>query len=213
MANRARDQRIVLQNKPVTSMRLHPFVLITACFFIGVIAAVVVARPDLERLQQSERRDHAVPSLADPSYSPHDVVRQQIDSLAGALTDSDAIRHCYGFASPRNRATIGSVQQFSRLLANPRYTALLGHTGHIIGQSRITGDTATVLVTVIDADARPHAYRFWLQRQSNPPLAACWMTDAVLPVGQESRLDFPVLEPTVLEPTVSVPTVLERSHE
>ena len=150
--------------------------------------------------QRTVSDNPSVLRVTDPSLRPADVVQQQLEGLRNAIDHPDALALCYGFASPQNREATGPYNRFARLLRTPTYRSLLGHSGHIIGEPVESDGKATILVTVISSDETTHAFRFWLRKQAEPPYAACWMTDAVLPIQREGKLDFPVSEPAVSEP-------------
>ncbi len=172
-------------------MRLPKILLIIACFILGAILAIVFAGSEAQQMGGSAP---PLVRVADPSWTPGQVVQMQLNGLRDALQQPDGVGRCYEFASPNNRQAIGSLEQFVTLLKTPAYSVLPGHQGHIIGDSVVSEDTATVLVTVVDSAQVAHAFRFWLSKQATPPFESCWMTEAVLPIGQPIRTESPTGE-------------------
>src|SRR5688572_30015628 len=154
---------------------------------IGVLAGVSYARflhaggSIPEAVPPSSRAEIQLPA---PHLSPDDVVRLQVGALRAFRDDQSAIHQCYVLASPANRAYTGPLDRFIKMVQNPAYGALVSQTSALVGQPVIRGSQATLLVTVLDQNRTPHVFRFFLSKQTDPPYLDCWMTDAVIPVGE-----------------------------
>lgn len=103
--------------------------------------------------------------VADPSYSPQDVVGLQLASLRKAIADPEQIRVCYSLASPENRELTGPLIRFAQLFRAQPYRPLLGHQASLIGKVRVRGDHADMMVSVIAEDGQTFAFQFLLSRQ------------------------------------------------
>jgi len=143
-----------------------------------------------------ERSDAGRPRYGpDPSLSPEQVVRIQLEALAhnGELPEDAGIRLAYRFASPGNRASTGPIDRFRELVRAPSYRALLDPARAELGEVFRDDDTAVQAVTIVGPDGRRSAYLFQLSRQSQGPERGCWMTDAVLPVAAEESSSEEIL--------------------
>jgi hypothetical protein len=54
----------------------------------------------------------------------------------------------------------------------------------LVGKPTIEGDTANVVVTLLDAHDRIYIFQFMLSRQHGEGYENCWMTDAVFPIQE-----------------------------
>ncbi len=113
--------------------------------------------------------------------APSEVVQFQMEALRRAAIDPVYFDVCYRFASPRNRAFIGSSSDFQAMLRKS-FDNLIGHQIHMVGQEFTRGNAAEVIVTGIDANGYPMCFQFILGRQSTGDFADCWMTDSVIPI-------------------------------
>jgi hypothetical protein len=113
---------------------------------------------------------------------PGDVVRIQMDGLQSALANQSGFAQCYAFASPTNRAIVGSLERFSTLVQRPNYRPLLGHRFAHIGTPRLHDRAALVTVTVCDGNSEIVAYLFSLSRQTAGDFPECWMADSVFQI-------------------------------
>lgn len=167
-----------------------------ACFVVGVLLSLAFAKYQPADPATGNLSGQQGIVVADQASQPEQVVQKQLNSLRAALNEPDSLRVCYGLASPENLAAIGSYDQFVRLVASPSYRPLLGHSVSMIGRPVIENSRATILVTVIDTEHTPHAFRFFLRKQFAPPHLSYWMTDGVLPIRQTNRIDFPISGPS-----------------
>ncbi|MCA9235300.1 MAG: hypothetical protein KDA44_07500 [Planctomycetales bacterium] len=122
--------------------------------------------------------------LPAPRFGPDEVVELQLTGLANQKQPAVGILQCYYFASPANLAVIGTLDAFGRLVRRPPYHVLSNPRAWLVGTPRINGRTARVTATIVDASGRLHCFAFLLERQSTQPYLDCWMTDSVLPVGE-----------------------------
>jgi hypothetical protein len=118
----------------------------------------------------------------DPAYGPAEVVRIQLAALQhnAQLPDDGGVRITFQFASPANRRVTGPIERFIQMVKNPIYGLMLNHVRAELGPSLVVGDRAQQRVTLVGADGAAAHYVFSLSKQSDPPYADCWMTDAVM---------------------------------
>ena len=100
----------------------------------------------------------------------------------GALRNNDpatdeGIAAAWRFASPRNRAALGSVEGFAETLESG-YRPLLDAERVAYGPIQRDGGRATQTVTVT-VDGERSRYRWTLRRQSGGRYDGCWMTASV----------------------------------
>lgn len=128
----------------------------------------------------------------DPRLSAEEVVGILLDALARAdaaepapagapaAGDHPPIALVFGFSSPANRAVVGTLERFERMVRDDAYRPLLGHTRAVRGAVRLDGGRAVQRVVVTSAYGERVAYVVTLARQTSGPHRGCWMTDAVL---------------------------------
>lgn len=114
-------------------------------------------------------------------YSPRQVVRLVVEALArNDVPHADAgIAAVFRFASPANRRITGPLGRFTRMLHGQTYGPMLDHLAAAYGVLRIDGRYAVQPVIITTADGERAGYVFELSRQTRPPYAGVWMTDAV----------------------------------
>ncbi|TWU46644.1 hypothetical protein [Rubripirellula reticaptiva] len=143
------------------------------------------------------------PTVANPSLSPEDVVRLQLESLQETAERPERLIVCFSLASPENRMNTGPLSRFAELIRDDAYRPLLGHQNAMIGRAKVIDGQAAVMATIIAVDDQAYAFEFLLSRYrpngstSGPLLAEattmdgrqpdddsskCWMTDGVYPV-------------------------------
>ena len=125
------------------------------------------------------------------SYSPSEVVRLQIEALAGADA-SDGIAVAFRFASPANREMTGPLERFERIVRAPNYRPMLDQVAALYGPVRIDGIYAAQVVTIVARDGARYSYLFELSRQSRAPYDGCWMTDSGVPLERQSGQGFEI---------------------
>ena len=117
----------------------------------------------------------------DPSLSPRDVVRIQIEALQHNDTpyQDRGIEVTFNFASPTNKRMTGPLERFKAMVRNPVYRPMIDHRSAEYENVRVEGDFAQVDVILQSKDGRYLGYRFELSRQHDNQYAGSWMTDAV----------------------------------
>jgi hypothetical protein len=118
-----------------------------------------------------------------PQLEPNEVVSLQLQGLA-KNPDEGGIEQCFALASPGNKESTGPVERFAAMLHRAPYDVLLFHHLVLVGKPVITGDSANVIVTLIDANERIFVFQFVLSKQHVEGYENCWMTDAVFPIQQ-----------------------------
>lgn len=117
----------------------------------------------------------------DPTFSPADVVRLQLEALA----DNDrpyadaGIETAYNFASPSNRQVTGDFARFAEMVRNPIYRDLIGSRHVRYGRVNVEGDVARQAVVLVTEDAQRVGYIFMLVRQHDGEYADCWLAESV----------------------------------
>ncbi len=127
-----------------------------------------------------------------PSYTPEQVVRIQVESLAGPGGSEEGIARVFQFASPSNKAATGPFERFSRLVRAPEYAPMLRHTHAEYGPVLVEGSLAFQAVLITAWEGSRHLYLFQLSRQKTGSMKGCWMTDTVLPIRSERVPSFEV---------------------
>jgi len=118
-------------------------------------------------------------STPHPDLTPRQVVELQLEALRrndDPQPDS-GIATAFGFASPANRQATGPVARFARMLKNPMYRPMLGHSSAQFGPIRVEGDVARTQVVLFGGDGRMTAYDFTLSLDKS---SRCWLTDSVM---------------------------------
>ncbi len=116
----------------------------------------------------------------DPSLSPGQVVRAQLDALRRNDDPSpdSGIALAFRFASEANREMTGPLERFARMLRNPTYGPMIDHATSRLGPVATEGDVARVQAVLFGAGGEVVAYDFTLSRD---PSTRCWATDSVVP--------------------------------
>lgn len=131
----------------------------------------------------------AAPTKAtpDPRLAADEVVGIVLAALGQAshrggteAADDQPIALAYAFASPANRAAVGTLERFAEMVRDDAYRPLLGHRQATRGVARVQGDRATQRVVVTAADGGRVAYTFTLARQLGGAYRGCWMTESVV---------------------------------
>ena len=118
----------------------------------------------------------------DPSLTPREVVRLQVEALQANGEDDAGIATAFRFASPANRAATGPLARFTSMVRGG-YADMLGFERAVFGRMVFEGDEAAQRVTLVQADGRRSTYGFALSKQAGGEYDGCWMTDAVVPVA------------------------------
>ena len=93
---------------------------------------------------------------------------------------NEGINTTWQFASPSNRDLTGPYSNFVRTIESG-FEPLLNATGVRYGPLDRNGDTASQLVTVVDASGTTTSYRWTVEKQTEAPYEGCWMTAGVAP--------------------------------
>jgi hypothetical protein len=152
-----------------------------------VLLALLIGRTSLHGETGKEARD-LKPS---PQLSPQQVVEFQLRSLSGTGELQSRIELCYRFASPGNRFYTGPPKVFAEMIQSAPYASLLDAQHFLIGRPVVENNEAYVLVTLVDRNGELRMFRWFLSKQTNVQYDGCWMTDAVVAVGEVKRPDEP----------------------
>lgn len=141
---------------------------------IAALCACLVAPVTAERLKQTE---------PDPSLSPQDVVRIQMEALRDNDTpyDNRGIEVTFNFASPANKRLTGPIERFTAMVHHPVYAPMINHRSANFENQVIEGELASVDVVLMSEDGEYLGYRFTLSRQRGNSYEGSWMTDGVVP--------------------------------
>lgn len=115
------------------------------------------------------------------------VVQIQVNALKyNNNTTDDGIRTVRRFASPRNRQTIQTFDEFVRVIENPTYSPMLSYDSAQYTPIQSSDDYAQVYVTTrVDGNVTGQ-YTFRLRKIDGGEYEGCWMTDAVVSVPETS---------------------------
>jgi hypothetical protein len=116
---------------------------------------------------------------------PELVVAVQVGALRTDNGTNEGIRTVRAFASPGNRQSTGSFDNFVSIVRSDPYDELLDHVRAEYDAVSVTGDSAAQDVTVVDAGGNRTTYRFRLERQAGGSYDGCWLTTGVLRMDSE----------------------------
>jgi hypothetical protein len=119
----------------------------------------------------------------DPSLSPGDVVRIQIEALRNNDTpyNNRGIEVTFNFASPANKRLTGPIERFTAMVHHPAYAPMINHRPANFENQVIEGELASIDVILVSEDGVYLGYRFTLSKQHGNPFEGSWMTDGVVP--------------------------------
>jgi hypothetical protein len=117
-----------------------------------------------------------------PQLSPLEVVKIQLDALQNndLMPNDEGIRFAFSYTSPINRESLGSLEEFIKLLKHQVYRQIIGFERAELGKMLVDGLIARQDVHLIRQNDSV-SYFFMLSRQQGDPFMGCWLTDAVLP--------------------------------
>jgi hypothetical protein len=117
------------------------------------------------------------------------VVAVQVAALGAndRSTADEGIETTYRFASPENRQFVGSFEDFRQVVRSETYRPLLAYESVTFEAVERSGNVATRVVTVRDANGTASSFEFTLVRQTTAQYDGCWMTEGVAPVGALGR--------------------------
>jgi hypothetical protein len=124
-----------------------------------------------------------------PDLAPEEVVRIQLELLRTNDASDLGIARVYAYASPANRAQTGPLDQFTAMVRSSPYAAMLGHRKARFGPIAMSRTRAQQRVTLVTHDGETRAFLWVLSRQTDDACNGCWMTDAVIPLGQDDDAD------------------------
>jgi len=116
------------------------------------------------------------------------VVQIQVNALKynDNATD-DGIRTVRRFASPRNRQTIQTFDEFATVIRSPTYSPLLSHNSAQYTPIQSSDDYAQVEVITREDGNTTGQYYFRLRKVDGGEYDGCWMTDAVVSVPETTN--------------------------
>lgn len=113
------------------------------------------------------------------------VVQVQMNALKyNNDTTNDGIRTVRRFASPRNRQTIQSFEEFVRVIKGPTYSPMLSYESAQYTPLQSSDDYAQVEVVTREDGNVTGRYYFRLGKVDRGEYDGCWMTDAVVSVPE-----------------------------
>lgn len=147
-----------------------------------------VAGVPLQALQEpvhpSMQGEGPVPS---PHLSPRQVVQIQLAAMGGNEPPANqGLALAWRFAAPRNRQSIGQLEDFVRVVNSPTYKPMLEYESVVYGPLVAQRFRAEQLVTLTMPDGDTVSYVFLLGLQDSPSVFQCWMTEGVIPVDPAS---------------------------
>ncbi|NBC12001.1 MAG: DUF4864 domain-containing protein [Gammaproteobacteria bacterium] len=149
----------------------------TATWLLMLTATVLATAPPVEATEPS------------PDLAPEEVVRMQVEWLRTNDAGDQGIAQVFAFASPANRAQTGPLDRFTAMVRSAPYAALLGHRKARFGAIAMTATQARQRVTIVTSNDETRAFLWVLSRQTDDACKGCWMTDAVIPLGQDDDAD------------------------
>lgn len=157
---------------------------VTALCTAPLVAARTVAADPLPAVRAT-LAGQPLARQAEPAPDP----RLTADSVVGIVLDAlrrndeptrdRGIAVTFTFASPTNRAAVGTLDRFGDLVRDDTYRPLLNHRHAVRGPVKLDGERASVRVVVYSATGEGAVYTFTLSRQPEGAYKGCWMTDGV----------------------------------
>ncbi len=116
------------------------------------------------------------------------VVQLQMNALKyNNDTTNDGIRTVRRFASPQNRQTIRSFDEFARIIKSPTYSPMLSHDSAQFTPIQSSDDYAQVQVLTREDGNVTGKYYFRLRKAESGGYDGCWTTDAVVSVPETTN--------------------------
>jgi hypothetical protein len=157
-------------------MKIVPFFTTCILIFTLLFSYLQAEEPGGKRDSTRETTENLLP---DPSLTPEQVVRIQLEALEGNDEDDRGIALAFRFASPANRQSTGPIERFTAMLKGPLYSPMLGFIEAEYGNTGVRGESARVKVKLFGTGGQVIVYVFYLSKQTEDPYSDCWMTDAV----------------------------------
>jgi hypothetical protein len=102
-------------------------------------------------------------------------------------TTNDGIRTVRRFASPQNRQTIRSFDEFARIIKSPTYSPMLSYDSAQFTPIQSSDDYAQVQVLTREDGNVTGKYYFRLRKAESGGYDGCWTTDAVVSVPETTN--------------------------
>lgn len=116
------------------------------------------------------------------------VVQIQMNALKyNNNTTNDGIRTVRRFASPRNRQTIQTFEEFAAVIKSPTYQPMLSHDSAEFTPIQSSDDYAQVKVVTREEGNVTGKYYFRVRKVEGGEYDGCWMTDAVVSVPETTN--------------------------
>jgi hypothetical protein len=116
------------------------------------------------------------------------VVQLQMNALKyNNDTTNDGIRTVRRFASPQNRQTIRSFDEFARIIKSPTYSPMLSYDSAQFTPIQSSDDYAQVQVLTREDGNVTGKYYFRLRKAESGGYDGCWTTDAVVSVPETTN--------------------------
>jgi hypothetical protein len=116
------------------------------------------------------------------------VVQLQMNALKyNNDTTNDGIRTVRRFASPQNRQTIRTFDEFARIIKSPTYSPMLSYDSARFTPIQSSDDYAQVQVLTRADGNVTGKYYFRLRKAEGGDYDGCWTTDAVVSVPETTN--------------------------
>ena len=116
------------------------------------------------------------------------VVQLQMNALKyNNDTTNDGIRTVRRFASPQNRQTIRTFDEFARVIKSPTYSPMLSYDSAQFTPLQSSDDYAQVQVRTRENGNVTGQYYFRLRKAEGGDYDGCWTTDAVVSVPETTN--------------------------
>ncbi len=117
-----------------------------------------------------------------PQLAPLDVVKIQLDALQNndLLYGDAGIRFAFQYTSPQNRRSLGSLDDFIKLIKHDAFNRIIGFERAELETLYLDRGTARHDVHLFRKDDIV-SFLFLVSRQVKEPFEGFWLTDAVLP--------------------------------
>ena len=128
-----------------------------------------------------------------PDLTPQRVLQLQLAGLRDAGADNAeqaeaGMRRVWDFAAPDNKEMTGPFERFDAMVRAEPYRPLVGHDRHTVARWEFADDDegervlAQAILLVTDGQGNESWFVWVLERQSDGPVADCWMSGAVMPI-------------------------------
>jgi hypothetical protein len=94
------------------------------------------------------------------------------------------------------------VGRFGEMIRQPKYAVLLDAKHFLVGRASVNGRQAHLLLTVVDSQGNLSLFRCLLSKQTLATYIDCWMTDAVVRIGDVDGSKTPNQPLAASSPTI-----------